>query len=311
MKITGFAFLLTALAAHGDILSNTSPFLGSPDPQYNPKNLEPETALDDPSHAPFSPADSDFGVQQVLGDTPHRAPVKFFINFDLQYTENAPTTLPALSDGSYLFSSLIGASWQPLIANGWFADIGATQELYDFDNGDALDFENMMPYIGVVKNIVDLDDTIFYARYEYQRITDGSISDSDYSAQRVRTGLQKMLYMTSRQQLAAGVSAAFDVDANPERLERKEYAVELTYTYLFTDALSATAKYRLAKWEFDDSGREDRNNVIGIELAYSLCKNATVYTSVYYTDHNSNQLFGVNDSQTWQTGIGLGMNYSF
>lgn len=311
MKITGFAFLLTALAAHGDILSDTLPFMGSPNPQYSPEDLEPELALEYPQYAPISPADSDFGVQQVLGETPDRAPVNFVLSMDLHYTDNAPAEAPAQQDGSYLISSLLGASWRPHLVKGWFADMGFTQEFYDFDNGDATDFENMQAYIGIAKNLVDLDDTVFFTRYEYQRLTTGSISDSDYSAQRIRTGLQKNLYLSPHQQLAGGISAAFDIDANSEDFERKEYAVEFSYTYIITDALSATATARHAIWKFDNGGRKDRNTLAGIELAYRLCENASLYSSVYYTKNASNALFGVNDSQSWQTGLGLGIKYSF
>ena len=311
MKTTGFALLLTAIAAHGDILSDFSPFLGSPNPDYDPAHLEPGTAVDDPSYAPFSPADSDFGVQQVLGETPDRAPVNVFFNFDVNYTDNAPAATRALEDGSFYFSALVGAAWQPHIANGWFGDVGIFQEFYEFDKGDAIDFQNMQPYIGVVKNLVDLDDTIFFARYEYQRLTTGSFSDSTYSAQRIRTGLQKTLFLTSRQQLAASLSGAFDLDANPERLERNEYASELTYTFWLTDALSTTAMWRCAYWDFDNGGRHDWNNLAGIELNYRICENATAYTSVYYSDNDSNSPLGVNDFQSWQVGLGIGLNYSF
>jgi hypothetical protein len=311
MKTTGFAFLLTVIAVQGDVLSDFSPFLGSPNPDYDPGQLEPGTAVSDPSYAPFSPADSDFGTQQVLGETPERAPLRFFFNLDVNYTDNAPAAVRALEDGSFYVSTLIGASWQPHIANGWFADVGFFQEFYEFDKGDAIDFENMQPYVGVVKNLVDLDDTVFFARYEYQRLTTGSFSTSSYSAQRIRTGLQKSLFVTSRQQLAAGISAAFDIDANPEFLERNEYAGELSYTYWLSDALSATALWRCAYWDFDNAGRHDWNNLVGLELTYRFCTHASVYSSIYYSDNNSNSPFGANDFQSWQVGLGIGINYSF
>lgn len=311
MKTPGIALLFTTFAVQGDVLSDFSSFLGSPNPDYDPARFDPGNALADPSYAPFSPADSDFGVQQILGVTPDRAPVYFFLNLDVNYTDNAPATTRALEESSLFVSTTIGASWQPKIANGWFADIGIFQEFYEFDQGDAIDFQNMQPYIGVVKNLVDLDDTVFFARYEYQRLTTGSISDSSYSAQRIRTGLQKTLFLTSRQQLAGGVSAAFDLDANPERLERNEYAVELTYTWWFSDALSTTALWRGAYWDFDNAGRHDFNQIAGIELNYRICDNVFAYSSVYYSNNDSNAPFGVNDFQSWQIGLGLGLNYSF
>ncbi|MEM1085233.1 MAG: hypothetical protein AAGI48_14065 [Verrucomicrobiota bacterium] len=311
MKASGFVFLLTSLAVHADVLSDFSPFLRTPGPDYSPADLEPDQAADDPSYVPFSPADSDFGVQQVLGARPERAPVYFFFNLDLNYTDNAPAPTRALEEGSWFASALVGASWRPHLGHGWFADVGAFAEFFQFEQGNATDFENMQPHLGVVKTLVDLDDTVFYARYEYQRLTSGSISETDYSAQRIRTGLRKDLYLDSRQQLAAGISAAFDLDANPERLERIEYAAELTYTWWFTDAISATALWRGAFWDFDNGGREDWNHTAGVELTCRLCENASIYTNLYYSNNDSNTPLGVNDFESWQAGLGLGLNYQF
>ncbi|MEP4079787.1 hypothetical protein [Haloferula sp.] len=311
MKALGIALLLSSVAVHGDVLSNFSPFLGSPEPDYSPQDLVPDQSMEDARYAPFSPADSDFGVQQVLGARPDRAPVNFFLNFDLNYTDNAPAPTPAMEDGSWFSSILIGASWQPHIACGWFADVGITQEFFDFDEGNATDFENMQPYFGVVKNLVDLDDTIFYARYEYQRLTLGSFSNSNYSGQRLRAGLQKSLFVTSRQQLAGSISTAYEFKSDPGRFERMEYAAELTYTWWFTDDLAGTASYRAAYWDFDSFGRHDWNHTAGVELTYRICKNASAYTNVYYSNNDSNSAFGVNDFEAWQAGLGIGLNYSF
>ena len=311
MKAPGFALLLSSFAVHGDVLSDFSGFLGSPGPDYDPGHLVPDAAVDDPAYAPFSPADSDFGVQQVLGARPECAPVDIFFNLDVNYTDNAPAAARALEDKSLFVSALLGASWRPHIAHGWFADIGAFGEIFRFDQGDATDFENMQPHLGVVKTLVDLDDTVFFARYEYQRLTVGSLSESNYSAQRIRTGLQKSLFLTARQQLAGGISAAFDLDANPEQLERIEYAVDLTYTWWISDQLAATAAWRGSYWDFDNGGRRDWNHIAGIELTYRICEHASVYSNIYYSSNDSNTPFGVNDFESWQAGLGLGLNYQF
>ena len=194
---------------------------------------------------------------------------------------------------------------------GWFADMGVSQEFYEFEDSSALDFENFAPYIGVMKNIVALDDTTFYARYEYQRITTGSIGDSEYSAQRVRVGLQKVLFSTPRQQLSAGVNAAYDLSAGPDALERDEYAVELSYSYAITHKLTATLMGRSAIWNFDQGGRDDRVHIAGLDLSYNLNENTTVSAGVYYTNNDSNTPFGVNDSQSWQGGLSVGLNHTF
>jgi len=311
MKALRLLLLTFPLAANGDILSDFSTFAGPGSPDYDANDFVPDRLIDDPTQAPFSPADSDFGVQQVLGSYEGRPPVHFFANLDIAYTNNAPAQLRALEDDSWYAAALIGMSWQPRIGGGWFADIGLFQEFYEFESGSALDFENFQGHLGVVKTLVDLDDTVFYARYEYQRLTTGSWSTGDYSAQRIRTGIQKDLFVRSRQHLAAGISASFDIDANPERLERQEYAADLSYTYWIRDDLRATALWRGAFWDFDVAGREDWNHTAGVELAWRFNPHATAYTSLYFSDNDSNSPLGVNDFSAWQASVGLGLILSF
>lgn len=311
MKALRFALIFLPVVAHGDILSEFGTFAGSGSPDYDANDFVPDRVSDDPTQAPFSPADSDFGVQQVLGTYDGPPPVYFFANLDIAYTDNAPAQLRALEDESWYAAALIGMSWQPCLGAGWFADFGLLQEFYQFDSPNALDFENFRGHLGVVKTLVDLDDTVFYARYEYQRLSTGSWSTGDYSAQRLRSGFQKDLFVRSRQHLAAGISAAFDIDANPERLERQEYAADLSYTYWMRDDLRATASWRGAFWDFDNGGREDWNHTAGVELAWRFNPYATAYTSIYYSDNDSNSPLGVNDFSAWQAGVGLGLIISF
>ncbi|MEI6653509.1 MAG: hypothetical protein WCP45_01970 [Verrucomicrobiota bacterium] len=229
----------------------------------------------------------------------------------LSYTNNAPGATPSNQEPAWYSASRLAVSWLPRIAYGWFADIGLTQELYRFEGSHAVDFENLHPYLGVVKSIPELDDLAFYTRYEYQRITTGNISDSDYSAQTIRTGLQKNLFLTSRYQLSAGVDAAFDLRANKDSLEHNEYSVDVSYTYWFADRLSSTVSWTGTMWDFRHGGREDWTHIVGLELTWKPCRSARVFANVFYTDCNSNTANGVNDFEAWQSGIGFGFNYAF
>lgn len=298
-------FVTTGLRA--DVLSNLSPFLGSSSPDYNPASLEPDAAMDDASYAPFSPADSDLGVQQVLGTYSGRSPVDVSFDTSVSYTDNAPGN----NDPSWFSASRLAVSWHPRIAYGWFADLGLSQDLYRFEGDNGFDFENFAPYIGVVKSIPDLGDLVFFARYEYQRITTGSLSDESYSAQRIRAGFQKNLLLATRYQLSAGVNAAFDIDADPDALERNTYCADVSYTYWFADQLSSTLSWRGSMWDFRNGGREDWNQVVGLELTWTPCKNTRIFTNVTYSDINSNAPLGANDYEAWQAGIGIGLKHSF
>lgn len=313
MKSSQFLIIPVFIAAsvHADVLSDLSPFFGSSRPDYDPASLQADSAMENPGYAPFSPADSDLGVQQVLGSYPGCSPLNVIFDTSVSYTDNAPGKTALDNEAAWFSASRLAVFWRPRIAYGWFADIGLAQEVYRFEGSSAVDFENFNPYIGVVKSIPELDDLVFFTRYEYQRITTGSLSESDYSAQRIRTGLQKNLLLASRYQLSAGVDAAFDIDANPEVLERNTYSADVSYTYWFADRLSATLSWRGSVWDFRHNGRDDLNQVVGLELSWTPCQNARIYTNVFYTKINFDAAYGTNDYEAWQSGIGLGLNYSF
>lgn len=298
-------------SARADILSELSPFLGSSRPDYTPASLEADSAMANPGYAPFSPADSDLGVQQVLGSYRKCPPVIVTFDTSLSYTDQAPSEIPNQDDASWFSASRLAASWRPRIAYGWFADIALTQELFRFEGSNAGDFENFEPYLGVVKSIPELDDLVFYAGYEYQRITKGSFSDSSYSAQSIKTGLQKYILLTSKHQLSAGVAADFDISANASELEHNEYSADVSYTYWFADKLSSTLSWTGSMWDYSDDGREDLSQIVGLELSWTPCRDVVVYTNVFYTNNNSNSAFGANDFEAWQSGLGLGLNFSF
>ena len=294
-----------------DIITDLIPFLSSSRPEYYPAPVQPDSAMENSASAPFSPADSDLGVQQILGTYSGRSPVNVTFDTSVNHTDNAPGEFPLDDDASWFLASRLAVSWRPRIASGWFADVGLSQQILRFDEGKASDFENFQPCLGVTKSFPELDDLAFFTRYEYQRITSGSLSDSGYSAQRIRTGVQKNLLLASKYQLSAGLDAAFDITASLETRERNEYSADLSYTYWFTDHLSSTVSWTASMWDFHDGGREDWNQIVGLELTWSPCKNAKVYTNVFYTNHNSNANLGAHDFEALQSGIGFGVNYSF
>jgi hypothetical protein len=303
--------IFIASGAHADVLSDLSPFIRSSRPDYDPASIKPNSAMGTPGYAPFSPADSDLGVQQVLGSYSGRPPVIATFDTSLSYTDNAPGEFATQDDAAWFSASRLSVSWLPRLAYGWFADISIAQDLFRFEGSEAADFENFEPYLGVVKSIPELDDLVFFAGYRYQRITAGSFSDSGYSAQRIQTGFQKDLLLTSRYQLSGGVNAAFDLDANEDALERNEYSADLTYTYWLADRLCSTLSWTGSMWDFRDGGREDLNQIVGLELKWTPCTNACIYANVFYTNIDSNAASGANDFEAWQSGLGLGLNYSF
>lgn len=306
-----FLIVLGVTNVHADILSNLSPFLSSSRPDYDYAAMNPDASATNPRFAPFSPADSDIGVQQILQPYNGLPPVEFRFDTSYNHTDRAPESNPFDDTSSSFWASQLDVNWMPRISHGWFMDVGLGLGSFQYESPKANDFENFEAYIGAVKSIPELDDLVFFVRYEYQHIYDGSFSDESYSAQRIRVGVRKDLLLASRYQLSAGVDAAFDITALKEEQERYQYSADLRYTYWLADKLSASLSYTGSVWDFREKGREDINQIVGLELTWSPCDHLSIFANVFYIHHDSNTKFGFDDYEALQSGVGFGVNYSF
>lgn len=273
--------------------------------------LDSEAYAEENEFAPFSPGDSDLGVQEILRPTPARAMFRFDFTNEFLWTNNAPSATPATDGTSTLWIGRAALNWRPRLVGPVFADLSVSQEMLRFHNSTAIDFENLDARAGVFASLPDLDDTLVFARYEYQRLTSGSLSDGDYNAHRIRIGARKVLWANARNEISAGLDAAFDLGAKPGNLERDEYSGDIAYRYFITSKLSASAFCRVSYYDYDALGRRDWAFNPGIDLNWSICENGRIFTTIYFSENDSNTPFGFNDYESWTTGLGIGMNLSF
>lgn len=304
--------LLGSLAVQADILSSTQRFfgVGGQVPEYSDeedKEVE-RTAL---GQAPYSPADSDLGIQEVLVERGEDYPILFSFNTSIMRTDNAPSANPTTDDSSWVSASRMSLTWRPHIAQGWFADVGLAQDFVRYDRTAALDYENLGLRAGIYKNIPDLDDTVFFARYEFQRITFGSLGEGVYDAQRIRAGLQKTLWAIPRHQLTGSITGAYEWAVSPDSLERNEAAIDLAYRYSITDSLYTVASARVARYSYDQFGRDDWTFGSGVELIWQLSPNFKATASIYYDKNDSDSAGFFNDYEAWTGGVGVNLQWLF
>lgn len=90
--------LLGALAAQADILTSSQRFfgMGGQIPQYTEENGDTVPTVH--GQAPYSPADSDLGVQHILVPQAESEPLIFVFNTSISQTDNAPSGNPATDD---------------------------------------------------------------------------------------------------------------------------------------------------------------------------------------------------------------------
>lgn len=309
------SFLVCAATANADILSNTQRFFDQDDNFAGYTEDSEQIDGFEIDEVPYSPADSDLGVQEVLVDRDDVNRMIFRFNAAVLRTDNAATGNVFTDEPSWVFTTRLSATWRPHIIDGWFGDLGMGVDTLDYDRSSAVNYENYNGRIGIYKNFPDLDDTIFFARYEYQRLATGSLLNGDYTAQRIRAGLNKTLYTAPRHRITAGLSGAFEWSANPDRLQRDEIEVNVSYIYNITDNLYTLASANVSKFEYQDFGREDWSYGIGLELIWEVTKNVNVSASIFY-DKNDSNVGGFfapspNEFQSWTGGLGLGCQWAF
>ncbi|MES2980757.1 MAG: hypothetical protein V4727_00460 [Verrucomicrobiota bacterium] len=310
MKFT-FVSACLVISAHADVLTPVQSFFGLGGQPVGEEYEDLQREYQGEDYAPFSAADSDLGVQEILAPTSDRVPVMLDFATAAFYTDNAPMAVGPNMESSWLWYSRLMGAWRPHLAHGWHADVGATQELLWFDRAGTLDYENSLLRLGVVKSFADLDDLVVFARYEYQRLTTGSLTDGDYHAQRLRVGVQKILWETALQSIAAGIDTGYEITARPDTLERNQYAIELAHRYRFSSSLSSLVTWRSEYYDYSRLGREDWAQRLGLELIWELSQVTRVNASVFFDNNDSNSPFGANDHQAWTAGLGVGFTYDF
>ncbi len=314
-KTVTTAIVLSSLSANADVLTSTQRFfgMGGQYPEYADENGEtPASVLD---QAPYSPADSDLGVQEILVERAQRAPVIFDISTAILRTDNAPSGNPrfpgAGDQSSWVSATSVSVAWRPHMVHGWFADLGLGQDFLRYDRTNAVDFENFNTRLGVFKVLPDLDDTIVFARYEYQRITTTSFREGDYNAQRIRAGLQKVLWAAPRHQVSGSISGAYEWTAHPTLLERNELSADIAYRYSITDSLYSLASARVSKFSYDQFGRDDTTIGLALELIYQFNENFRANASIFFDQNDSDTFGNANEYQTWTSGLGIGAQWTF
>lgn len=304
--------LLSALGAQADILTSTQRFfgIGGQVPDYNEDDQEPRPSAG-LGQIPYSAADSDLGVQEVLLDSSASDSIIFNFSTSILRTDSAPSASTPTDESSWISASRMSLSWRPHVFQGWYADLGIGEDVYRYDRADSAENENFNLRAGVYKNLADLDDTVFYARYEYQRITFGSLQDGSYNAQRIRTGLQKTLWAIPRHQLTGSISAAYEWSARPEALERNELGVDFAYRYSIVDDIYSVLSTRVSSYDYDQGNREDLAIGAMLELIWQISPTVMATASVGFDKNDSDStvaLANLNDYESWSAGMGLGLN---
>ncbi len=304
-------FLIAASCfAKADILTSTQTFFGLA--SQNPDYIDEEPVrVTDFSEAPFSPADSDLGIQEILVAPPETSPLIVDIRSSVLKTDNAPSGIARRGESSWISLSRASLAWRPHLGKGWFGDFQIAEDFARFDEADARDYENFSTRIGVYRNFVDLSDSTLFSAYEYQRLTTGSLSDSDYNAQRIRAGIQKSFWQIPGQQLSGSLNGAYEWTASPETLRRNLIGANLNHRYSITDTIFLSTTFGATYFNYTEGDREDWSYRLSNQLVWQVSKTIKAIASLSFSKNDSTTAGGVNDFESWTGGLGFAFQATF
>ena len=216
-----------------DALSPVERFLGN---DYDPEEYSDLDLDEQKRFAPESPADTDLGHQLILQRNETRAPIRADLSTNIFWTDNVASTSFNENDG-FIWQTRAYASWKPRLGNNFFADTYIGQSIYRYDSPSFLDYERTDARVGLIKVTPDFFDILFYGRYEYARVTSGSLSDRVYDSHRFRVGAHKVFFSSPKHTAYVALDYAYDLETNPSTLERDEYSAHIGYTYRITDRI--------------------------------------------------------------------------
>lgn len=288
----------------GEGVTDHGRIMGLSDSQeLRPMGLEEENAF-----APFSPGDSDIGQQLILKETPRDRWFRAYADLFGYWTNNAANA-PAGEQDDWFWGGRIGAGYQPRLASRLFADIDLQQQMFRYDKFDVLDFESLDATAGLIWIEPRLANTIFFAQYNYNRITNDEFGSDLLNSHSLRAGLQKTFLIDRRNSIHATLMGDWDIDTDVDSLYRFEYIASLGWRFKIFHDLSFGVSYRHTWFDYQDVDRSDSLHIIGGGLAWTPREWLELSLGANFSVNESD--IDVFDYETSTLGGGLGVKIKF
>lgn len=262
----------------------------------------------DPDHAPPSPADPDLGEQRLLLPHDRYKAFTLYANASEFYTSNA-----FLSNGGAQpdwFTNLqFGGAWVPHITGGLYGEVSALEQLYRYANFSGLSFNSLDLGGGLIYVSRKLEDTAFFARYNYNLLTGASSSSAMFYQQTIRLGVQKPFVFSRAHNATVGLGTDLNLGGWPSYSLRNRFAALGAYQVNLTRIVQLNLFYQLAYFPFLDNSRRDWNQVLSAGVAFNFSPRFSINASVSASFNDSNEEFY--DYSVLNTGAGVSANIKF
>jgi hypothetical protein len=256
--------------------------------------------------ASSSPGDPDLGEQVILKRRDKTTPFSAFASITGFYTNNAALTNADQVD-DFFFVGEVGVSYQPRITRDLVAEITVRQAAFRYAKFDELDFESLNTGAGLTYVVRPLGGIALTARYNYNRLTDGSEHDEFFKNQTLTLGVLKSFELSKAHYIYLGYSTIFGW-SDPVAPQRDEHGVFLGYHLNLTRALSGGLFYRLALFDYLE-GRDDWNQTLAVSLKWEVTRWFNIAATASGGFNESNR--DVFDYDVFNAGLTLSGTFTF
>ena len=262
----------------------------------------------EPGYAPPSPADDDLGEQRLLVPDSRYKSLTLFANASEFYTTNAELTNGGVQ-GDWFTALQFGATWLPRLAGNLYGEVSALQQLYRYADLSGLSFNSLDLGAGLIYVFRDFGDLSVFARYNYNLLTNASVSESIFYQQTIRMGLQKPLVFSRAHSATIAFNTDLNLDGWPDYALRNRFALLAGYQANLTRRLQANLFYQIAYFPFLDTNRRDWNQILSAGLAYIFTPWFSLNASVSASFNDSSDNFYTYD--VLNTGAGVSAMLKF
>jgi|GEM_PF-588748 len=265
---------------------------------------------DSAGFAPTTDNEADVGEQLILVAKDNWEPFRFGIDTGVSYTSNVALLENFEEEDTFFISGVYG-SWTPKIKGNLFGEVSVRQHFYRYDEFDELfDTDIFDVDAGLIYIIPKLGDLAVFARYGYLRLNDGGdFGDELFANQSITIGAQKIFRISRGHKAFLGYTSEFSLDATVDASKRDEHVLFLGYEVKWTERLRTNLIYRGAYYNYDEFGRDDINQQLGIGLSFELTDWAKLSTNLSFTSNDSD-IAGL-DYEVWNVTGGLALEIQF
>lgn len=254
-----------------------------------------------------TPGDMDLGIQAILKRKQAEQPFRFFADAAGFYTDNAALVRTGERGDSYLFMD-VGFTYDQKLNDEWSIESTIRQGFFRYDQFSTFDFEDFNLGGGLTYQAKKLWDIAFFGRYNFERFTQGDLSQDFFRNNTFTFGAQKTIYFNQYQYAYIGYSSVIGL-STPRSSQRDEHGFFAGVHYNFTPKLYAEIYDRVACFNYTDSGRTDLNQTLVATVGYIINDYARVTASFSLADDRSNRSVFNYDASTSGGGLALQLRF--